>query len=77
MPTIVNYIKEPATFDPEALSAMGAAYERALKAFPTPAPKNVREDIATRIIDGARSGERDPDKLCQIALSTLRLEATR
>ena len=76
MPTIINYIKQPAaSFDPETLSAMGVAYESALRTFPTSAPKNVREEIATRIIDGARAGERDPEKLCQIALSTLRLEA--
>ena len=74
MPTIVHYIKHPAAFDPETLSVMGLAYESALRAFPTSTPKNVREDIATRIINGARAGERDPDKLCQIALSVLRLE---
>ena len=74
MPTIVHYIKQPAAFDPETLSVMGLAYESALRASPTSAPKNVREDIATRIINGARAGERDPDMLCQIALSVLRLD---
>lgn len=75
MPTIVHYIKQPAVFDPETLSVMGVAYERALRAFPKSAPKDVREVIAMRIINSARAGERDPAKLCQIALSALRLEA--
>ena len=71
MSTIINYIRRSEAFDPEILSLMGAAYERALKSFPTSAPKTVREVIATRIIAGARDGERDPDKLCQMALSGL------
>jgi hypothetical protein len=74
MSTIVNYIKEPAVFGPETLSVMGVAYECALKALPPSLPKDVREDIAALIIRGARTGERDPNKLCQIALSTLRVE---
>ncbi len=76
MSDIVHYIKQPAAFDPETLSAMGVAYENALTAYPTSAPQNAREAIATRIIDSARAGERDPAKLCQFALSTLRLEAS-
>ncbi len=71
MSTIVHYIKRPAAFDPETLSLMGVAYERALGSFPTSAPSTVREVIAARIIGGAREGERDPEKLCQIALSGL------
>lgn len=74
MSAIVHYIKEPAVFDPDALSVMGVAYESALKSFPTPAPISVREVIATRIISGARDGERDPKKLFQIAVSGLRAE---
>jgi hypothetical protein len=74
VPTIVHYIKQPAAFEPETLAVMGAAYDSALKAFPTSPPKHVREIIATRIIDGARAGESDPGKLCQMALSALSLE---
>jgi hypothetical protein len=76
MPDIIHYIKQPGAFDPETLSVMGAAYESALKAFPVSA-LSVREQIASRIIDGTRTGERDPDKLCQMALSTLRPEAAQ
>jgi hypothetical protein len=75
MPTIIKYIKQPDAFDPETLSVMGAAYERALSALSTSPPKSVREVIATHIINGAHAGERNPDRLCQLALATLRVEA--
>ena len=76
MPDIIHYIKQPGAFDPETLSAMGIAYESALRAFPVSA-LHIREQIASRIVHGARTGERDPDKLCQMALSTLRPEAAQ
>ena len=74
MPTIIHHIEQAAAFDPETLSVMGVAYESALKSFPTAPSNTVREVIATRIIGGVRDGERDPDKLCQIAVWGLRLE---
>jgi hypothetical protein len=74
MSTIDGYIRESTAFDPETLSVMGVAYESALRLFPTSAPETVREIIASRIIGGARDGERDPDKLYQIAILGLRLE---
>ncbi len=77
MPTIDRYLKEAGVFDPETLATMGAAYERALKAFPTSAPPNVREVIAARIIGGACDGERNPDNLCQIAILGLPSETLR
>jgi hypothetical protein len=77
MSTIDRYLQEPGVFDPETLALMGIAYECALKSFPTPAPQNVREVIAVRIIGRARDGERDPDNLCRIAVLGLQLEAVR
>ncbi len=71
MPDITNYIQRPAAFGPEGLSAMGDAYELALKTFPTLPPQNVREVIATRIIWLAKTGERDPQKLCNSGLAAL------
>jgi hypothetical protein len=49
----------PGAFGPEALAAMGEAYEAALASRPTV----VREAIARRIIAAARFGERDPIRL--------------
>jgi hypothetical protein len=77
MPTINNYIKQFSAFDPETIAVMGIAYDKALKSFPTSAPKDVREVIAARIINGARNGEQDSNRLCEIALSALRMEWAR
>lgn len=50
---------------------MSEAYERALKTFEISAPNNVKEVIASRIISTARTGERDPTKLCDESLAAL------
>jgi hypothetical protein len=71
VPTINNYIQSPEAFDPEAISVMGDAYERALRIAPTPASESIRQVIAARIIDLARTGERDPHKLCKQSLTDL------
>ena len=71
MPTINNYVQNPEAFDPEAISVMGDAYERALRIAPTPASEGVRQVIAARIIGLARTGERDPHKLCEQSLTDL------
>ncbi len=55
----------PGVFGPEALSAMGEAYEAALASQ----PNAVREAIAGRIIAAARLGERDPIRLRAAALT--------
>ena len=71
MPTINNYTQNREAFDPEAISVMGDAYERALKTAPTLASESVRQVIAARIIGLARTGERDPHKLCEQSLADL------
>ena len=71
MPTINNYIQSREAFDPEAISLMGDAYERALRTAPTLASESVRQVIAARIIGLARTGERDPHKLCEQSLTDL------
>ena len=48
---------------------MGDAYERALKIFPALTSESVRQVIAARIIGLARTGERDPRKLCEQSLT--------
>jgi len=65
---IIDYIQRPAVFEPEAITVMGDAYERALRVFPT-APESVRQVIATRIIALARTGEHDPQTLCEQSLA--------
>jgi hypothetical protein len=56
-------------FDEAAISAMGLAFDRAcasLRAFGT--ASTVREIIATRILESAAQGERDPVQLHYQAL---------
>lgn len=71
MPEITEYISRPAVFEPEAISVMGDAYERALTIPSTPASEDVRQMIAARIIELVRAGERDPLKLCEQSLAGL------
>jgi hypothetical protein len=56
---------------------MDDAYERVLRLFPALASESVRQVIAARIIGLARTGERDPRKLCEQSLADLdgRLES--
>ena len=53
-------------FDPEAIRIMGVAYEMALVALQrTDGTANpTREAVAQKIIDLAKAGERDPERLC-------------
>jgi hypothetical protein len=71
MTNIVDYICRPAVFEPEVITAMGDAYERALGSFDTLPAKTVREVIAGRIIRFAQKGEHDPGILCEKALEAL------
>jgi hypothetical protein len=62
-------------FDPEALAALGEAFDAALEALDDwGQPKIVREVIAQRIIEAARRGERDPARLVEAALPWLTRE---
>jgi hypothetical protein len=61
-----------AAFDYDATRAMGEAFDRACHSLhDIGQPTLVREIIATRIIEVARNGERDPDELCSRALKAL------
>jgi hypothetical protein len=50
-------------FKPEALAAMGEAFEAAWEALHDTSQPDVREVIAGRIVAAARLGERDPARL--------------
>jgi hypothetical protein len=65
------YLKD-SSFDPDQVAAMSAALEQAsrwLKA--NPRPGLMTDVVAQRIIDLARTGERDPTKLSTGALAQL------
>src|SRR5262245_22584605 len=61
-------------FDPETIRLMGLAFEMALAAYrPIPDyPDPVREVIARKIIELAKGGECDSERLCDGALKDLR-----
>ena len=69
--TIMPLLKYQA-FDPQAIEALGAAYDKACQSLNDGGQAGlVRDVIAKRIIELAQSGERDPDRLCASALASL------
>ena len=70
---IQRLLKEGA-FDPDEISRLVAAYERALRLLrPKDRTDAVKELIAKKIIEVARAGEPDPAKVCAQALLDLGL----
>ena len=70
----IRNLLEGASFDPETVQAMCAAYNKAkIELQDTGQPDVVREVIARRIIKLAEAGERDPNRLCAGALSAIQI----
>lgn len=66
--TEVSKVPAPgAAFDPDTITVLTAGYSAAVEGQPA----SVHEIIAKLIIDLASEGERDPDKLRQVAYSVL------
>lgn len=64
MAAVMPYVKNPLVFGPETTRAMSVAFDEVCRALNLSHTANgVREGIATRIIELARHGERDPDRL--------------
>ena len=68
--SILPFIRKAADFDDEATTAMGEAFDQACAAMATMTPVK-REIIALRIVEAAKTGERDVDALCRAGLATL------
>jgi hypothetical protein len=65
-------------FDAEAIQAMGKAFEAACKDLNGHGqPDLVREIIAKRILEAAKKGERDPNRLHAKALDALGITPRR
>jgi hypothetical protein len=59
-------------FDPETVRLMGLAFEMALASLPSSACTDpLPEALARKIIELAKTGERDPERLCEGALNDL------
>jgi hypothetical protein len=66
------YPKTGTVFDDSVTRIMGVAFDRACKELHDRGqPEIVLEVIAQRIIEAAKNGERDPDRLRKIGLSAL------
>ena len=71
--TAIPFFRDTA-FDPETTHIMGQAFDGACKALhDIGQPIVVKEVIAKRIIQIAKSGERDPNRLCERTLKALGL----
>ena len=56
-------------FDDETVRLMGLAFEMALASLRHDCPDPLREALARKIIELAKAGERDPERLCDEALA--------
>lgn len=70
MAQILKFIRpQEHSFDPETLLVLGAAYDQAVASLHDKGqPDAVCEIIAGRIVASAMKGERDPQRLSQLAL---------
>jgi hypothetical protein len=62
MATIIPFLRDDA-FDPEALRAMSMALDAVCRTLQVDGDQHAREVVAARIIELARRGERDPERL--------------
>jgi hypothetical protein len=68
---IYRLIRE-SVFEPEAIERMTAAYENVLKVLQlTDRADPITELVARKIIEFARAGENDPERLCQRTVDAL------
>jgi hypothetical protein len=69
MGAILQFLRSEAVFEPEATQAMSAAFDSACRALNlSDDAAREREAVAVRIIELARRGERDPQRLSQSVL---------
>jgi hypothetical protein len=67
---IYGLVRQEAVFSPEEVSAITKAFEAALQRMGLVNRSDlVAETVARKIIDLARTGERDPDRLCDQVLT--------
>ena len=73
MPTILPFIRPETAFDDSTTQIMGEAFDAACGELQDcNLPNLAREIIAERIIGAAKRGERDPKRLCDIGVATIR-----
>ena len=72
MGQILPFAHPDNAFDPETTAVLAIAYEQAIGTLSDGGyPELVREIIARKILAFAAKGERDPARLCTLALAAL------
>ena len=74
MAQILSFLKE-ASYDPEMTRVMGEAFEAACRQITDNQNPLLREALAKNILAQAQRGERDPNKMCRAALSSMGIDA--
>ena len=64
---------EHENFDAETRHILGVAFEAACVALRTDTDDYINEAIAKKMIDFAKTGERNPDLLCERVLDGIRM----
>jgi hypothetical protein len=73
MAKILPFFRSETAFDDSTTRSMGVAFDAACTEFrDTDLTNLTREIIAERIIQAAKRGERDPERLCRVAVAALR-----
>ena len=73
MAKILSFIRPEDAFDDPATRSMGFAFDAACTVFEDAHLTDLaREIIAQRIIAAAKRGERNPARLCRIAVAAIR-----
>jgi hypothetical protein len=74
---LTPFLKE-STFDPEAVKAMWAAFEAVCEALRlAPRSDPITEIVARKVIEVASTGERDPERIRDLALLALNESGAR
>lgn len=72
MGSMYPFVPRDDAFDAEATARLCEAFDKACRDLhDTGQPEIVREVIAKKIMEIARRGERDPDRLCDAALLSI------
>ena len=70
----IHRMPEDSAFGPEDIEQLSTAYEDALRTLELPDRDDpITQIIAQRIIEAAKTGVRDPAKLCNLAVKDLRM----
>jgi len=68
---MLHLVNDTRSYDAETVAAMTAAYDRVVQLARINGADGVREKLAQIILRHADLGERDPDRLCDIAFREL------